>query len=135
MNRSMPSSVIIPVLEYPDVRAAVDWVCRAFGFQERLRIGEHRSQLSFGAGSLVIAQAGPGVAAQGFRQSLMVCVPHVERHCEHASAAGARILEAPADHPYGERQYGAEDPWGQRWTFSQTIADVDPADWGGTLLA
>ncbi len=34
---------------------------------------------------------------------------------------------------YGERQYNAEDPWGHQWTFSQTLADVDPADWGGIL--
>jgi uncharacterized glyoxalase superfamily protein PhnB len=34
---------------------------------------------------------------------------------------------------YGERQYSAEDPWGHRWTFSQTVADVDPRDWGGII--
>jgi uncharacterized glyoxalase superfamily protein PhnB len=38
------------------------------------------------------------------------------------------------NHPYGERQYTAEDPGGHRWTFSESIADVDPADWGGTLI-
>lgn len=36
------------------------------------------------------------------------------------------------DHPYGERQYVAEDPGGHRWTFSQSLVDVDPASWGGT---
>ena len=43
MNRSMPPSVIIPELAYPDVREAVDWLCRSFGFVERLRIGDHRA--------------------------------------------------------------------------------------------
>ena len=53
-NRSMPSATIIPELPYPDVREAVEWLCRTFGFVERLRIGNHRAQLSFGEGSLVV---------------------------------------------------------------------------------
>lgn len=46
---------------------------------------------------------------------------------------GARILSPPTDFPYGERQYNAEATGGHRWTFSQSIADVDPATWGGEL--
>ena len=56
-------------------------------------------------------------------------------HHERALQRGARILEPPADHPYGERQYTAEDNAGHRWTFSQSIADVAPEDWGGTPAA
>jgi uncharacterized glyoxalase superfamily protein PhnB len=44
------------------------------------------------------------------------------------------IVNPPADYPYGERQYTAEDPGGHHWTFSESIADVDPASWGGTLV-
>ncbi|HEX5082090.1 MAG TPA: glyoxalase, partial [Blastocatellia bacterium] len=55
----MPTSVIIPVLVYPDVRQAVEWLCRSFGFVERLRIGNHRAQLSFGEGDLVVAAKRP----------------------------------------------------------------------------
>jgi len=40
----------------------------------------------------------------------------------------------PTDFEYGERQYEAADPAGHRWTFSETLDDVDPATWGGTLL-
>ena len=54
-NRSIPAATIIPVLTYPDVREAVGWLCDAFGFAERVRIGEdHRSQLSFGAGAIIV---------------------------------------------------------------------------------
>ena len=45
-----------------------------------------------------------------------------------------RISDPPTDYPYGERQYNAEDIGGHRWTFSQSIADVDPAEWGGVLV-
>ena len=45
-NRSIPQATVVPVLIYPDVRAAVDWLSTAFGFVERVRIGEdHRAQL------------------------------------------------------------------------------------------
>jgi len=61
----------------------------------------------------------------------MVRVENVDRHHERAIQRGARVLRPPADHPFGERQYTVEDFTGRRWTFSQTIADVDPTTWGG----
>jgi len=48
-NRSIPSATVVPVLVYPEVREAVRWLGAAFGFAERVQIGEsHRSQLSVG---------------------------------------------------------------------------------------
>jgi uncharacterized glyoxalase superfamily protein PhnB len=132
----MPGSVVIPVLAYPDVRAAVEWLCRSFGFMERLRIADHRSQLSFGAGSVVVVaqHADPGTSSATASHSLMLRVADIEQHYERSKLAGARLSGSPTDYPYGERQYSAEDIGGHRWTFSQTIADVDPATWGGVLL-
>jgi uncharacterized glyoxalase superfamily protein PhnB len=40
----------------------------------------------------------------------------------------------PADFEYGERQYTAEDPAGPQWTCSETLDDVPPDAWGGTLV-
>jgi uncharacterized glyoxalase superfamily protein PhnB len=64
---------------------------------------------------------------------ISVHVEDVDRHYEHARSRGARILQPPVNHVYGERQYTAEDPAGYRWTFSQTIADVDPKEWGAEI--
>ena len=130
-NRSIPQSVVMPVLIYADVRAAVAWLGAAFGCVERLRIGEHRAQLALGGGHLVAAD-GPLVGPA--RSAVLVRVADVDAHYRRAEAAGARIVVPPADHPYGERQYTAEDPAGHRWTFSQTVADIDPASWGGVLV-
>ena len=128
-NRSMPPGTIIPELGYPDIASAAAWLCAAFGFQERLRIGSHRFQLVFGDASVVVVDR---PAAGGLTDSIMVAVENVDAHYAHASRLGARIVNPPADYPFGERQYTAEDPAGRRWTFSQSIADVDPASWGGT---
>ena len=134
-NRSAPTAAVIPVLVYPDVRAAVEWLEAAFGFVERVQIGEdHRSQLRFGEGAVIVAdvrgERRPPRAGEETHR-VMVRVDDVEAHCRHARAHGARILKDPTDHPYGERQYEAEDLAGHRWTFSQTLRDVAPEEWGG----
>jgi uncharacterized glyoxalase superfamily protein PhnB len=132
-NRSIPRATVIPVLAYPDVAEASRWLCDAFGFRERLRIGDHRIQLIYGDGAVVANQAADGDGGDSLH-SVLVRVEDADRHREQAERAGARVLNPPTDYPYGERQYTAEDPGGHRWTFSQSIADVDPASWGGTAV-
>jgi uncharacterized glyoxalase superfamily protein PhnB len=139
-NRSIPSSTVIPVLVYPDVREAVDWLGRAFGSIERVRIGEdHRSQISFGEGAVIIAdvrnERQPPEAGGNVTHSVMVRVDDAHAHCERAREHGAHILMEPTDFEYGERQYTAADPIGHHWTFSETIADVAPEEWGGTSIS
>ena len=51
-------------------------------------------------------------------------------HHKPARECRARILKPPADMPFGERQFTVEDVGGHRWTFSQSIADVGPEEWG-----
>ena len=135
-NRSVPPCTVIPVLYYEDPRAAADWLCKAFGFTVRLRIGEnHRIQMKAGDGCLVVAEGTtPALRSEAKvagGHSVMVRVVDASAHCERARAAGARILTEPADHMYGERQYNAEDPFGHRWDFTQTVKDVAPEEWGG----
>jgi uncharacterized glyoxalase superfamily protein PhnB len=125
------------VLVYPDVREAVEWLQAAFGFVERVQIGEnHRSQLRFGDGALIVADVRrdrrPPREGE-VTHSVVVRVDDADAHCAHAREHGARILMEPTDFEYGERQYTAADPAGHEWTFSQTLDDVDPATWGGTL--
>jgi uncharacterized glyoxalase superfamily protein PhnB len=134
-NRSIPDATVIPVLVYPDVEAAVEWLREAFGFAERLRIGDHRAQLTVGAGALVVAQGNfdPSPGGRPGGHSTMVRVEDVDAHCARAEAHGARITMPPATFSFGERQYGALDLAGHAWTFTQSVADVDPAEWGGVL--
>ncbi len=130
-NRSVPSATVIPELGYPDVAEASEWLCNAFGFQERLRIGNHRAQLVLADGAVIVTQRAEGDSGG---QSVLVRVEDADAHHERAAAGGARILNPPTDYPYGERQYTAADLGGHHWTFSQSIADVDPASWGATNI-
>jgi uncharacterized glyoxalase superfamily protein PhnB len=134
-NRSVPPSTVIPVLVYPDVRAAVEWLSAAFGFAERTRIGEsHRAQLAIGEdGAMIVADdAGERHAprAGAVTHYIKVRVSDVAAVHERASAHGARVLEPPVDREYGERECTIEDLAGHHWQFTQTLRDVAPEEYG-----
>ena len=103
-NRSAPPVTVTPVLIYPDVRAAVAWLESAFGFEERVRIGEaHRAQLRVGAdGAVIVADVRRDqVAPSGgiVSQIIKVRVPDVDTAFARARDFGARVLRgfgAPA---------------------------------------
>ena len=130
-NRSIPDSTIIPELAYPNVAEAVAFLSLAFGFVERLRIFDHRAQMAFAGGAVVVMDGAGMARPTGHR--VMVRVTNARALHDRAKAAGAKILSEPADQPFGERQFSVEDPGGHVWVFSETIADVDPAIWGGEL--
>ena len=137
-NRSAPGATVVPILVYEDVEKAVEWLCGTFGFQERLRAGAPGGVVSHA--QLAIAEGAVMLGRQGgeFRppregevsQFVVVHVEDVDAHFERSRRLGARILRPPSDMPFGERQYTGEDPWGHRWTFSQSIADVPLEAWG-----
>ena len=138
-NRSVPPSIVIPVLVYPDVRQAVAWLSEVFGFVERTRIGEdHRAQLAVGDdGAVIVADVGGDRRAPSgsvVTQTLKIRVDHVDACYERARAHGARLLEPPTDREYGERECTVEDLAGHRWQFTETIRDVAPEEYGCTTV-
>jgi uncharacterized glyoxalase superfamily protein PhnB len=129
---------------YDDAAAAIDWLCRAFGFEVRLKIEgdggriEH-SELVYGETVVMVAQSGsrpthpkfprsasPRSVGGANTQSLMVFVDGADEHCARARAAGANVLEEPAVHDYGadhwaDRSYGVLDPEGHLWWFTERV--------------
>jgi uncharacterized glyoxalase superfamily protein PhnB len=125
---------------YDDAALAIDWLCRVFGFEVRLRIeGEggriEHSELTYGEGLIMVAQAGKPTFRKSPRsldgtntQNLMVFVDDADAHCEHARAGGAKILTEPKTTDYGEdywtdRGYECEDLDGHHWWFIQRVRD------------
>jgi uncharacterized glyoxalase superfamily protein PhnB len=134
-NRSIPPVTVIPVLVYPDVRAAVAWLCAAFGFTERVRIGEgHRAQMGVGSdGGVILADVrGEQQPPQDgiVTHVIKVRVEDVDARFERARSHGATVLEAPTDREYGERECTVEDLAGHRWQLTETVRDVAPEDYG-----
>ena len=128
---------------YQDAAAAIDWLCDAFGFEVRLKVeGEggriEHSELTYGEGVVMVSQEDPG--SQRWKrvmrspksldgagtQFMMFYVDDADAHCDHARARGARIVDEPATHDYGEdywadRSYGALDPEGHLWWITQRV--------------
>src|SRR6187401_1883139 len=96
-NQSVPPATVVPILVYPDVRAAVDWLAGAFGFRERVRIGEsHRAQLSVGAdGAVIVGDVhGEQLPPEAGRVThiIRVRVDDVDGHHARAKDFGAPVL-------------------------------------------
>jgi uncharacterized glyoxalase superfamily protein PhnB len=131
-------------LTYHDASRMIDWLCDAFGFSLRLKVeGDEgqimHSELTYGDGVIMIGgeQFGPaarwGVDRKSPRsiggcntQGLMVYVDDVDAHCAHARTRGAKIVEEVATHDYGDdywadKSYGALDPEGHLWWFTQRL--------------
>jgi len=126
---------------YQDAGRMIHWLCQAFGFELRLKVEgdegriEH-SEISYGEAVIMVASERSGTrwgvnmlspkTANANTQGLMLYVDDVDAHCTQARAAGARIVDEPALHDYGEdywsdRSYGALDPEGHFWWFSQRL--------------
>lgn len=122
-------SDIHPSLTYDDAPAAIEWLCRAFGFTERLVVPgpgnrvEH-SELSLGTGVVMVSSPKPEdrrvspKSLAGVAQGLSVFVADPDAHHEVAVAAGARIVRPLQTEEYGARGYMALDPEGHVWYFS-----------------
>jgi len=133
---------ITPYLCYADVEAALEFLQRAFGFEEVLRYTGAQGYVNHAEmrlGDDVIYLGDPGdeyrnPATLG-GATVLVNVHGIENAdalCERARDAGCEITEEPADQDYGERRFGATDPEGHRWFFAQPIREVAPEDWGAT---
>jgi len=138
-NRSIPTATVIPVLVYPDVRVAVSWLTDAFGFVERVRVGDdHRAQMRVGDdGAVIVADVrGDQQPPQAGLTThvVKVRVADVDAAFEQARAHGARVLQEPTEFEYGERECTVEDLAGHRWQFTQTMRDVAPEEWGGVTV-
>jgi len=121
---------LCPYLYYEDVPAAMDWLGRAFGFRERMRIADAEGSVAHAEmelGDAVIMMGSPpgykSAAALGqVTSSMYVRVGNVDEHYSRAVAEGAGVLREPADQDYGERNCGLTDIEGQHWWFTHPIA-------------
>lgn len=118
---------IIPYIFYRDVPAALDWLNRAFGFKEVMRVGTPsggmHGEMELDGCKIMMGQGGKqwgminareaGVATQG----VFVYIADVDAHYERARAAGAEIEKPPEDLSYG-RSYTARDLDGHPWFFT-----------------
>ena len=125
-------STVIPAMRYRDANAAIEWLCKAFGFERHLVVpGENgtvaHAQLSFGNGMIMLGSAREDEFGQRVKppretggigtQSAYVIVEDADAHYAQANAAGAEIVMEVEDQDYGGRLYACLDPEGHLWSF------------------
>jgi len=128
------TATVVPTLRYQDAPRAIDWLCRAFGFEKHLVVpGEGgtiaHAQLAFGHGMIMLGSSGahgggfdalvttPAEVGGVGTQSLYVIVDDADAHLARARAAGAEVVLDVTDQDYGGRDYTCRDLEGHVWTF------------------
>lgn len=137
MTRSKPTTTagIYPTLTYDDAPAAIEFLCRAFGFTRRLIVPGpnntvRHSELSLGSGVIMVSSPKPDQGRVGPRglagvpAGLCVHVDDPDAHLARARAAGAEIVQELKDEDYGSRGYMAKDPEGISWYFATYVPGV-----------
>lgn len=129
MTQAMGRSNIFPAMPYRDAAAAIEFLCRAFGFERQLVVpgedgGIAHAQLRLGNGMIMLGTAQEGAHPVmlpadlgGNSRSVYIVVPEIDAHYQRACAEGAEILLELADQDYGGRLYSARDPEGHLWDF------------------
>jgi PhnB protein len=126
------------MISYENGTAALEWLHRAFGFREKVRLTTPdgtlaHGEMETGAGLIMLASPSPDYrsprrhretceqarkwsAVPWIIDGVLVIVNNLDRHFTRAQAAGATILSAIEEGPPG-RRYRAEDLEGHRWFF------------------
>lgn len=122
---------VIPALQYRDAKAAIDFLCRAFGFEKKAVYEDAdgsvaHAELTHGNGMIMLGSVKdteygrllkrPSEAG-GVTMGVYVVVEDADAHFARAKAAGAEITREPVTQDYGGRDYTCKDPEGHVWTF------------------
>ena len=126
-----PKANVMPCLTYRDAPAAVEFLCRAFGFEKKMVVPGDKNTIAHAEltsgnamvmlgstkdtdyGRLVKPPRDVGVSTQ----STYLVVTDADAHHARAKAAGAEIVIDLVTQDYGGRDYTCRDPEGHIWTF------------------
>jgi uncharacterized glyoxalase superfamily protein PhnB len=133
--RRSTMQTIFPILRYTDARAAIRWLCAAFGFVELFSVpasGQvvRHAQLRLGTNVIMLGSVRPDERMASPRtlgastQALCVYVDDLDAHFERARSAGAEITSPPQDTDFGAREYHVRDLEGHPWTFGTYLPDA-----------
>lgn len=124
---SIPS--IFPFIRCRNAQAQIDWLCQAFGFENRMTVpGDDGTiahcELQLGSGVVMLGsdrqddlRLRSPLDLGGTNQGIYICLAEIDDHCARARQAGAEIVRDPFETPYGSRDYMARDPEGNLWAF------------------
>jgi uncharacterized glyoxalase superfamily protein PhnB len=124
-------STIMPTMRYKDAPAAIDWLCKVFGFERRAvypapdnAIGH--AELTLGGGMIMLGSTKNDEYGRNFKtpselgnietRSSYIVVPDADAVYARAQSAGGTIIRPIQDTPYGSREFSVKDPEGHSWS-------------------
>lgn len=125
-------ATVIPVLRYRNAPAAIEWLCKTFGFEKHLVVPEPdgtiaHAQLGFGNGMVMLGSVldtefgrlmkQPDEIGGAATQTIYVIVSDADAIYRRAKAAGAGIVLDIKDEDYGGRGFSCRDLEGHLWSF------------------
>jgi uncharacterized glyoxalase superfamily protein PhnB len=132
-NARNTRTTVIPCMRYRDAPAAIEWLCRAFGFERHAVYADEdgsiaHAQLSFGNGMIMLGSVEnasewgrlirqPDEIGGAETQSACVIVDDADLVHARAKAAGAAIVIDIKDEEYGGRGFACRDLEGHLWYF------------------
>ena len=126
VEREIRFQGVTPNLRYEDAAAAIEWLVRVCGFQERARYVDgddvvHQAEIYVGDTEVWLSGHGEGYwdnepAGRGPDQYLVVWTDDVDAQWKRVKAAGVDAPE-PVDQDYGVRNFYVTDPGGYHWGF------------------
>ena len=124
---------IVPYLSYADPAAAIDFLGRAFGLTQVVRVDDDggdlmHAELAYGSGVVMIGKDASSANANTSR-GLYLVVDDVDAHHERAKREGAEIVYGPQDTEFGTRRWRARDPEGHEWSFGTYRPQTEPPSW------
>ena len=126
---------IIPCLSYNDAPAAIDWLCKSFGFQKKMVVpaGENKiahAQLTIGDSMIMVNSSGmetefskliktPSEVGSVVTQTpyVILSAEEIDAHYENAKSNGAKIIQQLAEQDYGGKNFSCYDIEGHLWSF------------------
>ena len=127
--RSVPDGyhTITPYIVVKDAAGLIDFMVRAFGGKERMRMdGEDGAIMhdEVEIGDSVVMIGGASVELPPKTAMLHLYVPDVDAAYRRAVEVGGESTREPADQKYGDRSAGVRDSWGNEWWLATHIKDV-----------
>jgi uncharacterized glyoxalase superfamily protein PhnB len=130
-DQTTDGAPIIPCLTYRNAPAAIEFLCKAFGFQKKMVVeGEANSiahaELTFGRAMIMVGSVKnsdygrlvkPPRELGACTQTIYLVVEDADAHHARAKEAGAEIVLPLTTQDYGGRDYTCRDPEGNVWTF------------------
>jgi uncharacterized glyoxalase superfamily protein PhnB len=131
MSENIQTSSVIPGLRYRDAHAAIEWLCRVFGFEKHaVYEGPNdtiaHAELKLGGGMIMLGSGSdnaydrlvkrPDEVGGFVTQGAYLVVANPDEIYERVKAAGVEIVLPIEDKHYGGRDFTCRDLEGHLWS-------------------